>query len=348
MKNRTPYLVLLLAVIVLLIGCWAWRSRVASPVVSTTTAPAKVEGLRLTGVSTSPVATPTEPSAAANRAAAIEAQSRAEQFQRALDAENGQTQDYYGKVVDQSGNTIAGATVTGNILLNVGLEGSTREPHTTTTDTDGLFQFVGLHGANLGVTVRKGGYEMEARGKGFKGPANGSKPTPADRAVFTLWKLSGAEPMAHTRFDSRVPYDGQQATFDLLAGKKSATGELHLTLTRTPIQVKRGVDRFDWKVRLELIGGGLIETADAYQYLARETGYEPVLDYEQSKNDSQWTQRLIKTFYMLTAKGQYGRVLIDLKIDAERCDTGISVETWLNPTGSRNLEFDEGKQVELR
>ncbi len=345
MKNRTPYFFLLLAVFAVLIGWWAWQPKAASPVVVTTVASAKVEAPRPTAESPPLSATPAKPSAVADQADALTVQTRIQRFQQALDAENSRPQDYYGKVMDQFGNPVAGATVMGNILLNVSFERSGRESHPTTTDADGLFQFTGLHGKDLGVTVRKEGYEMEARGKGFQGPANGAQPTPSDRAVFTLWKLSGAEPMLHTQLDSRVPYDGQSATFDLSAGKKSATGELRVTLTRTPAQVKRGVDHFDWNVRLEMASGGLVEAADAYKYLAPEAGYQAALVFAQSKNDSEWTQRLTKTFYLRTAKGQYGRVLIDLTMDSERADTGISIETWLNPSGSRNLEFDEAKQI---
>ncbi|MEI6861744.1 MAG: carboxypeptidase-like regulatory domain-containing protein [Verrucomicrobiota bacterium] len=165
-------------------------------------------------------------------------QARLQQFQQILDAENSKPQNYYGKVVDQYGNPVAGATVMGNILLNVGFESSRREAHQTATDNEGLFQFTGLHGADLGVTVRKEGYEMEARGAGYKGPTNGKDPTPADPAVFILWKLQGAEPMTHAQLDSRLVYDSQAGTFgaafDLTTGKRSGAGELRITLTQNP------------------------------------------------------------------------------------------------------------------
>jgi len=50
--------------------------------------------------------------------------------------------------------------------------------------------------------------------------------------------------MVHTAFDSRVPYNGQTTVFDIFTGRKSNDGDLKITLTRHPLQVRRGKDRF--------------------------------------------------------------------------------------------------------
>ncbi len=343
MKNRTPYFFLVLAVTAGLIGWWAWPPKAASPAAT----PAKVEPPSPAAEPTPPppVAAPAETPAVVHQTAAPAVQARAQQFRQALDAENANPINYYGKVVDQYVEPVRGAKIVGNVLLNVGFERSRYETFTATTNDAGLFQFTNLHGVNLGLSITKSGYEIGRYDRASNGSDKGLHSTSSDRVIFTMWKLGGAEPMVHTQLDSRVPYDGSAATFDLLAGKKSSAGELRVALTRTPAQVKRGVDRFDWNVRLEMAGGGLAETADAYQYLAPDAGYQTALVFAQSKNDTKWTQRLTKTFYLRTAKGQYGRVLIDLTMDSERADTGISVETWLTPSGSRNLEFDESKQI---
>ena len=160
-----------------------------------------------------------------------------------------------------------------------------------------------------------------------------------------MWKQQGAEPMVHWQLDSRVPYDGQSATFDLFSGKKTTVGDLRVTLTRNPLQLKQGGDLFDWSVQLVMSGGGMVEATDPYKNLAPEAGYEPVLVFTQTKNDPKWTRSLTKTFYVRLSKGQYGRVLIDLTMNSLRPDTGISIESWINPAGSRNLEFDEAKVI---
>jgi len=75
--------------------------------------------------------------------------------------------------------------------------------------------------------------------------------TPTNRVVYTMWKLRGAEPMKHGEIESRVPYDGTSATFDLEGNQKSTNGNLKITLLRSPQKIRRGVDKYDWNVRVE-------------------------------------------------------------------------------------------------
>jgi hypothetical protein len=164
--------------------------------------------------------------------------------------------------------------------------------------------------------------------------------------VFTIYKLQGAEPMVHIQLDSRVPYDGTSASFDLFTGKKSDTGDLKITLARNPLQIKRGKDHFEWSVEFEVVGGGLVESKDTYPYEAPESGYQSTFDFSQAADAPNWTQRLTKIFYVHTKSGNYGRVMIDLTTDSERPDTGISIEAYINPAlGSRNLEYDGNNEA---
>jgi hypothetical protein len=112
-----------------------------------------------------------------------------------LDAENAQPIEFYGKVADQYGQPVAGATVYGNILLNSGIEGSATDTHTAETDAKGLFQFTGLHGVSLGVGLKKIGYDFDWHASA--GWSKDYKPDPKNPVAFTMYKLQGAEPMVH-------------------------------------------------------------------------------------------------------------------------------------------------------
>lgn len=243
--------------------------------------------------------------------------------------------------MDQSGEPIPGVQVRGSLLLKVSPMASANQEVLRETDARGRFEFVGLRGANFGVLLDKAGYES---GACSTRQAN-VPPSSDDPVVFTLWKRQGAEPMVHSQLDSRVPYDGRVAAFDLRAGKKADAGELRVTLTRRPLQVQRGAERFDWTVKIELPGGGLREVTESYPYWAPDDGYNPAVVVAQTKNDPGWTASWTRTFYVRTSAGHYGRIRIDLAMDSEREDTGFSIETWLNPAGSRNLEFDEANQL---
>jgi hypothetical protein len=279
-------------------------------------------------------------------------QARIQRFQQQFDGENSKPINVYGKIVDQYGQPVVGAVVNGGTMLYVSVDRSSSENFPpVTTDSQGQFSFVGFRGSRFGFTADKPGYEFNY--SRYVGWYDSYKPDPNNPTVFTMWKLKGAEPMVHARAEGRVPYDSQAsefvATFYLATGKRGGAGELLVTLTQNPLVVRRGVDHYDWSVKIEVLGGGLVEATDPYKNLAPETGYQPAFAFAQAKADPKWQDRFIKTFYVRTAQAQYGRLLVDLTPGTNRPDAGLgiglSIETWLNPGGSRNLEFDEAKQV---
>jgi len=269
-------------------------------------------------------------------------------MQEILMEQNEQPQNFYGRVIDQNGKPIVGADITGNLGYDFGFESSEKsEVHKTQTDSAGFFQFTGLHGARFGVTARKAGYEMGMRGEGYKSSI-GQKTTPDDRATFMMWKLRGAEPIEHIRFQSRVPYNGTTATFNLQPREKVKDngGDLRITLLRSPLEITPGLlHPYDWQVKIELVNGGILKENDPYPYWAPENGFEPFFETNVSSNDVLWNAELRQYFYIKNAQGQYGRLFINLSTNSKRPDTGIAVELWINPSGSRNLEFDPAKQV---
>lgn len=247
--------------------------------------------------------------------------------------------DTYGKVVDQNGQPIVGVDVRGRVERGIG----DYEDHNTETDAQGLFHFLGLHGQGLILDFQKKGYDFDERWL----PERPSDYLPDSNSplVFTMWKVRGAEPIIHNQFESRVPYNGTSAIFNLMTGKKTADGDLKITLSRSPLNIHRGRDKYDWTAKIELINGGLIVENDQYPYWAPETGYQSVFEASMSSNNVPWSAELRQNFYIKNAQNQYGRLFIDLFTDSMRPNTGITVETWINPSGSQNLEFDPRKQI---
>jgi len=150
--------------------------------------------------------------------------------------------------------------------------------------------------------------------------------------------------MTHVKFDSRIPYDGTPVVFDLKNGNKTGNGDLQISLLRTPLQIRRGRDKYDWVAKIGIVNGGILPENDPYPYWAPETGYQPLFETSMSSNAIPWQAELRQNFYIESPQGQYGRLCIDLFTDSMRPDTGITVETWINPSGSQNLEFDPAKQ----
>lgn len=257
--------------------------------------------------------------------------------------ENKKALDLYGMVVDQNGEPVVGAKVQGNVMLNVNFVRSKDEIYFTETDSDGMFSFLGLHGIGLGVWPQKQGYDYNLK-LPSKRPEN-YRPDPNNPVVFTMWKIRGAEPMIHTELDSRVPYDGTSATFNLATGKKIVSGDLRITLLRSPLLIQRGHDKFDWKATIEMLGGSLLPKNDLYPNWAPDAGYQPFFKVSVTATNIPWSQELKQNFYFRNAQGQYGRLFIGLATDSMRPDTGINIQAWINPSGSQNLEFDRKKQI---
>jgi len=271
--------------------------------------------------------------------------SKEEITQGIQDAQNATPLALYGKVIDQYGAPVVGAKMRGNVLLNVDVEHSGSKNYYTETDSNGLFNFTDLHGVSFGVEPQKEGYEYTE--KGSVNWTKNYKPDPANAVIFNMWKLKGAEPMIHSKFASWIPYNGTPITFNISTGKQSETGDLQVTLIRDPLQIKRGKEHFAWHVQIMVPGGGIIKTTDIYPYLAPENGFSQTFEFGVAQNDPNWVRDLTGTFYFHAKNGNYGRIIIDLAADSDRPQgTGFEAEVWLNPSGSRNLEFDGTKEIQ--
>jgi hypothetical protein len=120
---------------------------------------------------------------------------------------------------------------------------------------------------------------------------------------------------------------------------------LQITLLRSQLKIHRGQDKYNWTATIKMVNGGLVEENDPYPYLAPTNGYQSAFETGMSSNTVPWSPELIRNFYITNSQGHYGRLLVDLSTDSMRPDTGITVQTWINPSGSQNLEFDPNKEI---
>jgi hypothetical protein len=271
------------------------------------------------------------------------------------------SQDYYGKVIDQSGMPVADVDVVGTLVnppvfggLQYGMmgagDGSTdggeatiKTTCRTKSDANGLFQFTWMRGIGFGVSLSKSGYEIDYR-VGEKGPISGNQTSADDRTIFTMYKLQGAEPMVHQNFIVMLPCDGTTTNVNLQTGKKvTSGGDIAITFTRNPVQIVDRHTPFEWTLKLEISGGGLIETHDIYPYLAPENGYQASITLGTGPSPKTYSASANQAYYFKSADGKYGRVTIGLHADYQPPPTLLGIEVYLNPSGSRNLESDEAK-----
>jgi hypothetical protein len=348
MKNHRLLYVILVILVLGGLGWWLWVSNEVPPAEpSVNAAPANSAGTTPPrGTGSQFGAAKANPSSVPPQALPLEQNPKVMAMRAMVAAENSKPLDFYGQVVDQHNMPIANVQVKAGVGLIVSFDSSAGRFYDTETDATGRFHFVGLHGAGMGPFIlHKEGFFFDQHLPSSSRPKDYIA-DPNNPVIFRMWKLRGAESMVHAKFGAWIPYDGTPVTIDLFTGRKSDAGDLKVSLVRHPLQVRLGVDHFAWEVQFREVGGGLVEANNPYPYEAPEIGYQPMLEFGQAKDVPNWTRKLLQTFYVHTAKGNYGRISVDLTTDSDRAEgTGLSVETWMNPSGSRNLEFDPAKVV---
>jgi hypothetical protein len=249
--------------------------------------------------------------------------------------QDNQSQDFYGKVIDQYGQPVAGADVSVEVNLTIGRGGTQKNQ----TDAAGLFQFTGLRGQSLNITPGKKGFLISGRGLGLKG-LNGSDTGPNNRAVYTMWKLRGAEPMIATAFPvgmgkiTQLHHDGTPVELDLLKGTQVPAGSGQLKLEFWRDISNKNARTFDWKLQLSTPQGGLAETREEFAFQAPESGYQPSIVIDMPATNQNWQGEVRSKYYIRLPDGKYGRIDFYLL----PFNGVFTVQSAINPTGSQNLE----------
>jgi hypothetical protein len=255
----------------------------------------------------------------------------------------GQPITFYGKVIDQNGAPIVDATVNYTALDRFDESGTQYQGR---SDNYGQFTISSIRGAVLSVGVRKEGYYPilnRSNGSFAYGIASDSTrrapPTREDPAVFVLQKHGLAESLikvASGQID--IPRDGQERRVDLATGK---TG-------RGDFQIESWIGdtnqrRYDWRYRLSVVGGGLIERTGQFDFEAPMEGYLPAFELNMPSGAEPWHSRLTKEYFASLPDGRYARFSIRFYPGSRNF---VVLESYLNPKpGDRNLEFDPNKQV---
>jgi hypothetical protein len=257
--------------------------------------------------------------------------------------------EFYGKVVDERNQTIGGAKTTfvWNDLSN---EGSSQSE--TQSDENGLFSLQNVTGKILSVTVEKSGYyssKMDPYGFDYAAfwEENFYQPNPSDPVVFHLRKKGEAEPLVFRQTLYGLKPDGTPQYIDLGTGKKVTggrpVGDIMIRLYRSP---SGDPNKFDWTLTLQGVGAaGLVESHDEFMFEAPDSGYENTIQIKEHVGDPDYQRQITANYYIRLSDGKtYAR--IEAEIRPKYNDQGaVDLALYLNPSGSRNLEFDPEKAI---
>jgi hypothetical protein len=222
---------------------------------------------------------------------------------------------------------------------------STKE---TLTDARGMFSLSGARGKGLIVRLSKEGYYIHSRQNRYTfeyadyNEPGFYRPDATKPVLFVLRKKGITEPLIHRRLRIQFPDKAHGARIDLFKGSLSPNGDLEIE--KWVSDERDDVGAYDWRVTIRIDGGGMVETKDDFAFSAPNSGYkkETIIEMQRTMG-REWRKRVDTQFYVLLREDspKYGLVHVEL-FPAGRY---VLIECWINPSGSRNLEYDPDKDI---
>jgi hypothetical protein len=254
----------------------------------------------------------------------------------------------YGRAVDQDGMAVSGATVELHYThfnplspwYHIG-----QGHRFLRTDSQGFFKVSGLRGYSLSIQLSKEGYV--ASKSNFSGAyyAFVNDPPIADPAkpvTYLLQKSGTPVPLISHGLGHVLPKDGTPLFLDLLTFKTdSPNPDLKIQSWGDESHKREHDGKFDWRLRIEVLnGGGLKSTEEEFAYTAPETGYVNSAEMSSSITNKPWISRSARNYYLKLRDGHlYGQMKFVMTVNGENF---CSIQAFLNPSGSRNLESNSG------
>jgi len=257
---------------------------------------------------------------------------------------------FYGRVVDQNKAPVVGADVLVNVdrrpAIQVPLywwEGNALQDYQfhTRTDKDGNYTVRGL-GVSMNLSASAAGYYGSPGDTYYYTdyfPPPAYVPQVGHPVVWTLWKLSGPQPLIEGGDHIQFPADGKPHGVDLLHGRKAPEGApADFWITMPEPKADAWYKPYSWSYEIKAADGGVVETNEQYPFIAPGDGY--VNDYKRDFKDvdpKKSSGSVRKVYYLKCHDGKiYARLDIDWMPGGN--PPAVSVSYVANPAGSRNLE----------
>ena len=247
--------------------------------------------------------------------------------------------EFYGIVLDQFDQPVAGADVS----MTWTTDGGTRT-NKIKSGEDGKFSLSDASGKRLSVSVLKLGY---ARTTSWTQSFDYSSfsddtfhvPDSANPVVFKVQKLIKPEPLFVYTLSGTMKCDGTLAAVDIEKGKVGEVGDFQFAVTTSGNSPVLGSD---YTVSLNAKpGAGFVVEPGEFAIAAPQQGYQSAITFRQSSTDSTHKRKHVIRFYGKTTAGTYARLIVRVEIDESGTLAYYTVGIFYNPSGSRNLEFDD-------
>jgi hypothetical protein len=244
--------------------------------------------------------------------------------------------DFYGKVIDQNSNPVAGVNI--HFSWSELPEKGGERTSDAESDADGLFSLNEKRGASLTVWYGKDGYYSSGRGEMSFSYAlpKAISPDSLNPVVFHLHKKGTGENLIHMKQNYRVARDGTPLGISLTTGSAVTGGGGDLVVQCwTEDQGKRSGEKYNWHCIVTIPGGGVVPIDEEFAFLAPENGYAPTNEIAMPASRPDWQDDVDLKFYYHLADGRYGKMTFSMIAGGQHF---CMIDSVLNPSGSRNLE----------
>lgn len=237
--------------------------------------------------------------------------------------------EFYGRVVDEHSNAVAGASASFS-WLDLSPAGTSQR--VIQSDAQGNFSIAGIKGASMLVNVSKDGY-LPARSENHNAfdfasfsSANFYQPDAAHPVIFHLRKKGITEPLVHNSYKIPVSLGNTEVV-------KLNNGQTTMDFTLLANDWHR---EGKWEGQVSFQNGGIIPTAEEFITQAPAEGYQQSFTLDkQTPKSPKWTSGQGGFFYLQSGQN-YGRIDIRMIPGLKT----VYLDVWINPKpGGRNIEI---------
>jgi len=264
--------------------------------------------------------------------------------------------ELYGKIVDQHGNPVAGATVKLS-PVDRPFGDQSNSKMALISDAAGEFSVKGKQGFAMGVSASKDGYmtlppldgpsSSAMLSYGGEGKTGKRYSNPATPLVLTLHEIGPVDPIFYVeRTNRKLPVDGTLRAIALDSEKGQGDHKIEFRFksdwSKLPKDNEINNKRYDWSLEARIPGGGFLESDSDYKFEAPEKGYQETIKIEYSAKlpQDKWLYNVDRRYFVKFSDGSYGR--IRFSIDASTDSAPLNMTSWLNlKPGSRNLSSND-------
>jgi Carboxypeptidase regulatory-like domain len=249
---------------------------------------------------------------------------------------------FFGRVVDENLSPVAGAQIH---FQWTDLSSRGTSESASTSNESGSFSLSNVQGKRLLVRVNKDGYyssgEQNRLSFEFANPYEEiyHYATPDRPVIFHLRNKGPDQTLVKKSLEIVLPANSSKGVDFGSSG--SSFGHLEVEAWK-PWPPKPISPHYDWKIVLKIPDGGFVETREEFTFEAPETGYSTSFEVDMPATAADWSVSTEKTLYFVCGEPKrYGR----LNFRTSGNSRYIFMEYVLNPSGSRNLEYDPAKEV---